>query len=127
MQYQIETTEKKNVYIRTECTMPGDGPAADKKFFTEEWYRWGSCVVEAEERPCASEDPYTTPLRLDEYEIVDQNSDDGCTLDFIYGDDWTAEEKAYVEELWDNGGFYDIVYIGDVETVYYGPIEVTEV
>ena len=128
--YRIATAEKKNVFIRTECTVL-EGIAQGKTFYTEEWYRWGHCTVEVEDDvdpPAAAEDPYQTPLSLDDdmFIVVDQESDDGCSLQFEFGDEWTEEEKDAIGELWNEGDFWDAVQIDDCFTHYYGPLEVTE-
>jgi len=125
--YKVETVEKKNVFIRTRYTMPDEGPSPVRSFYTEEWYRWGSCIVESDEPIVVNEDPYNNPFDLDEYDIEDQDADDGCSFVFVFGEEWTEEEKKEIEELWDNGDFYDMVNIEECETQYYGPLEVTEV
>jgi hypothetical protein len=41
-----------------------------------------------------------------------------------FSEDWTEEEKEYIEQLWDNGDFWDNVEIDDMWTEYYGPLEI---
>jgi hypothetical protein len=127
--YKVSTKEKKNVFIRTEY-IAMIGPAAGKTFFTDEWYRWGSCIIEVQEGedlPYENEDPYACPFLLEDWEIVDQESDDGCTFEFEFSEEWTEEEKESIEELWDLGNFWDNVEITDVWTDYYGPLEIEQV
>lgn len=124
--YKISTAEKKNVFIRTEYVV-NNGIAAGKTFFTSEWYRWGSCVVEVEDdqpAPAASADPYEYPLDLDSYIVEEQESDDGCTFEFDFSDEWTADEIKHIETLWDDGEFWDAVDAEDSWTEYYGPLDV---
>jgi hypothetical protein len=126
--YRVETVEKKNVRIRTRYSLLEDGMAPERFFYTEEWYRWGSCLVESDDGPpVQSEDPYTVPFELDDYITEDQNADDGCTFSFEFDQiNWTEEEQAEIEEMWDNDEFYEKVYVEDNEISYWGPLKVTE-
>lgn len=127
--YKISTAEKKNVFIRSECVLT-DGPYEGKTFYMSEWYRWGNAIVEVDDDadpPAASEQPYDCPLELDSFDVIDENSDDGCSLLFDFDDDLTEEEFAqYIDELWNSGEFWEIVDIEDRSTEYYGPLEVEE-
>jgi hypothetical protein len=106
--------------------------AAGKKFYMDEMYRWGHCIVRSDEKPAHHPtDPYGLPFELNDYEIEDQECDDGCSLDFEFEDEdeWTEEERAYIEDLWEEGqwsAFEDNeIYMDDHETQYVGPLEVT--
>ena len=126
-QWRVRTAEKKNVFIRTTYHIGEEGVAANKTFFMEEWYRWGSCLITSDDKPTESDQPYTIPFCLDEHEVDDQEADDGCSLMFEFPeyDAWTDEEKQYIEDLWENGEFYDQdFWVEDSETEYYGPLEV---
>lgn len=129
--WHVATTEKKNVFLQSIMQMPSEGIAAGKTFTMTEWYRWGDVTVESEDKPVQAEDPYNQPFCLDDYEVIDQNQDDGVSLDFEFGEDWTEEEISYVEGLWDEGGWGTFdengIWIDDVCTEYYGPLEITEV
>ena len=131
MLWEVRPEEKKCVYIRTTYVVSADSEvAAGKVFYMDEMYRWGRCVVRSNDKPeHHPEDPYGIPFELSEYEIEDQESDDGCSLDFVFEDDWTEEEKAYVEDLWENdawSGFEENgIYADECDTEYYGPLEVT--
>lgn len=127
--YRVKTAEKKNVYITTHYDMPDEGIAAGKSFTMQEMYRWGNCIVVTENEELNAEDySYVEPFVLTDYEILDQDSEDGCSLEFEFGDDWTDEEKQYVEDLFDRDSFSGLddngIYISDSDTEYYGPIEI---
>jgi hypothetical protein len=127
--WRVKTAEKKNVFIRTTYLTPEEGIAAKKTFFMEEWYRWGSCLIRSDEAPTVAEDPYQSPLSLDDYEIEDQEADDGCSLVFSFPeyDNWTEAEKQYIEDLWESGEFYDQEFwVEEHETQYYGPLDVEQ-
>jgi hypothetical protein len=133
MLWQVGTKEKKCVYTRTHYEMPDDSPVAPgKTFYIDEMYRWGHCTVRSNTKPEQHpEDPYSYPFRLDEYEIEDQECDDGCSLFFEYeeDDEWTEEEKEYVQDLWDEDSWSAFdehgIYCSDHSTEYVGPLEVT--
>lgn len=133
--WEIRPVEKKCVYTRTTYYVPDDSEiAAGKRFFIDEMYRWGRCTIRSDEKPQYYEDdPYGFPFELSDYEVEDQESDDGCSLDFVYDEDdeWTEEEKQYIEGLWEDdswSAFEDNgIYADDCDTKYYGPLEVTEV
>lgn len=129
--WEIKTAEKKNVFQRTHFVVPSDSPiAAGKVFYMDEWYRWGRCVVQSEEKPVAAEDPYQTPFELNDYYIDDQECDDGCSLDFVFedDDDWTEEEQQWIYDLWEQDSWSAFEENGimsdDCDTQYYGPLDV---
>lgn len=132
MLWEIKPLEKKNVYQRTYFTVGDDSPVAPgKTFYIDEMYRWGRCVVRTDEQPVASDEPYKYPFDLSNYEIEDQECDDGCSLEFGYEEDvdgWTEDEKEWLEALWDEGYWSAFdeneIYSDDCETVYYGPLEI---
>lgn len=132
--WEIKTVEKKNVFQRTHFVVPSDGEiAAGKTFYMEEWYRWGRCVVRSDEAPTAAVDPYKYPLDLGDYDVDDQECDDGCYLEFSFeeDDEWTEEERAYIEDLWEEDGWCSFEEHGiqsdDCDVEYHGPLEITEV
>lgn len=131
MLWEVRPVEKKCVYTRTTYVVPEDSEvAAGKTFYMDEMYRWGHCVVRSNDKPTQHpEDPYSYPFELSEHDVEDQESDDGCSLDFEFDDEWSEEEKAYIEDLWeedqwsafdDNG-----IYADECDTQYVGPLEVT--
>lgn len=133
MLWEVRPIEKKCVYVRTTYIMPDDSDVAPgKTFYMDEMYRWGRCIVKSDTKPEAHPtDPYSNSFRLDDYEVEDQECDDGCSLDFEFedDDDWTEEERKYVEDLWEEdswSGFDDNeIYVDECETQYVGPLEVT--
>lgn len=129
MIYEVRPVEKKNVYTTSYYTMPDDGPAAGKMFAIEEMYRWGRCTVETDEPITIQEDPYKIPFDFDDYIVLDQEMDDGCSLDFVFHGDWTDEEKEYIESIWDQESYSGFdekgIYIDETESYFYGPLEIT--
>lgn len=133
MLWRVETKEKKCVYQRTHYEMPDDSPvAAGKTFYLDEMYRWGHCIVRSDTKPQHHpEDPYSNSFDLGDYEVEDQECDDGCSLDIEFedGDEWTEEERKYVEDLWDEDSWSAFeehgIYCSDCDTEYIGPLEVT--
>lgn len=127
--YRVKTVEKKNVYTTSYYDMPDEGIAAGKRFFIEEMYRWGECIVVTEDEELKAENySYTSPFSVSSYEVEDQNMDDGCSLEFKFGDDWTDEEKEYVEGIWDSDSYSGFdergIFMDDCDTEYYGPLEI---
>lgn len=133
MLWEVKTLDKKNVFQRTTFTVPSDGEiAAGKIFYMVEWYRWGRCVVRSNEKPThIEEESYQIPFELGNYDIEDQELDDGCSLDFMFEDEdgWTEEEKQYIHNLWEEDGWLSFEEHGieadDCDIDYYGPLEIT--
>ena len=132
MLWEIKTVEKKNVFQRTHFRVPDDSDvAAGKTFYMEEWYRWGRCVVQTDEQPQVAEDPYQLPFELNDYEVEDQECDDGCSLVFSFedSDEWSEEEKQWIDDLWEQDNWLAFEENGimsdDCDTEYYGPLEIT--
>lgn len=127
--WAVSTIEKKNVFQRTHFIVNNE-IADGKVFYLDEWYRWGKCVVLSEDKPTHSKDDYQNPFELNDYEVEDQECDDGCSLDIVFeeDDDWTEEQKQWVLDLWDEGGWSSLeeneIYADDCDTQYYGPLEV---
>lgn len=132
--WEIRPVEKKCVYLRTTYYVPDDSEiAAGKRFFMDEMYRWGRCVVRSETKPQHHDlDPYRFPFQLSDYEVDDQESDDGCSLEFVFDEDdeWTEEEKQYIEGLWEEDSWTAFedneIYVDECDAYYAGPLEVTE-
>lgn len=133
MLWEIKTVEKKNVLQQTTFVVPSDSEiAAGKTFYMTEWYRWGRCVVRSNEKPTYNESvAYQIPFELGKYDIMDQECDDGCSLDFTFEDtdDWTEEERQYIHDTWEEDGWLSFEEHGiesyDCDTDYYGPLEIT--
>ena len=131
MIYEISTKEKKNVYTTSYYKMPDEGVAAGKTFRMEEMYRWGKVTIESDEPITESSDPYKFPLEVTGYDVLDQEMDDGCSLYFKFDDTWTDEEKQYIEDIWETecySGFDEKgIWLDEVDTEFYGPLEIEEV
>lgn len=132
--WEVKTVEKKNVFQQTTFVVPNDSEiAAGKTFYMTEWYRWGRCVVRSEVKPTPACDEayYQIPFELGNYEVEDQECDDGCSLDFTFEDtdDWSDEERQYISDLWEEDGWCSFEEHGieadDCDTDYYGPLEIT--
>jgi hypothetical protein len=110
-----------------------ESTADGKKLYIDEWYRWGYVFVTSDEKPMQASNPYEDPLVLDDYSIEDQSYDDGVALDFVFPEEenWTEEEKAWVESIWEEdfwSGLEDNgIQIDDVYTEFYGPLEITKI
>ena len=97
--YRIKPTDKKSVeaFYDVYKRMP-DGTI--RGWNVTELYRWGQGFVENED-----ELPYSD----DKYHCVDPTIgwgcelDDLCAVDFEFDDSFTDEEKAEIEEFWENG------------------------
>lgn len=131
MLWEVKTAEKKNVFQRTHFVVPADSDvAAGKTFYMDEWYRWGRCVIRSDDKPIVDEDHYKYPLDLGDYDVDDQECDDGCSLQFVFEEDdgWTEEEMQFIEELWNQDSWTAFEEYGimsdDCETQYYGPLEI---
>jgi hypothetical protein len=121
--YEVKPAEKKNVFTSTSYSME-DG----RVFYMEETYRWGRATIESDVAPQESEDPYRDPFDLDDYTVIDQESDDGCSLDFSFEGEWTDEQKQEVFEAWEEDAWDGLDRIGassdDYTMKFYGPLEI---
>jgi hypothetical protein len=98
--YRIKPADKKSVeaFYDVYKKMP-DG--STKGWNVTELYRWGQGFVEGED-----ELPYSD----DRYHSVDPTIgwgcelDDLCAVDFEFDDSFTDEEKAEIEQAWEDGG-----------------------
>ena len=128
--WRIETNEKKNIYTRQVMVVSDDSPvAAGKTFYIDEWYRWGYVVIEQNEKPLQNDDPYKFPLDVTEFEVVDQSFDDGVSLQIEFEDDWLEDERLWIESMYEEEGWAAFdergIYMEDVETQFYGPVDIT--
>jgi len=127
--YRIKPTDKKSVeafYDVYKC-MP-DGSI--KGWSVTELYRWGQGFVENEDE---------LPYLDDGYHCVDPQLgwgcelDDLCAVDFEFDDSFTDEEKADIEQQWEDGGaawLYDGEHDWEVEdnsVTIYGPFMVDKI
>ena len=112
--YRIKPADKKSVeaFYDVYKKMP-DGTI--RGWSVTELYRWGQGFVEDE-----SELPFSD----DRYHCVDPTIgwgcelEDLCAVDFEFDDSFTEEEKAEIEQLWEDGGaswLYDGEHNWEVE------------
>lgn len=123
--YVLKNLEKKNAY-NTEFWVNDDG----RSFQIEEMFRWGETVLvltDEEAQEIRDDIAEGHPICATDYQIEDNNLDDGCSLYFQECNDITVEQ---VEELWDNDMYSAFEEAGfvfeDVELIYYGPCELVE-
>jgi hypothetical protein len=98
--YRIKPQDKKSVeaFYDVYKTMP-DGTI--RGWSVTELYRWGQGFVESEDE---------LPNSDDRYHCVDPTIgwgtelDDLCAVDFEFDDSFTDEEKAEIEQAWEDGG-----------------------
>jgi len=123
--YNIKTLQKKNVW-ETETWQDAE---TNRWFDKVEMYRWGEVVIYTDEpldieEASKNENGFWITL----YEIEDQSFDDGCAL---YFKEFVDVDEEYVDTLWNEDGYMALEDDGfemtDVETVFYGPLEVKEI
>ena len=121
--WKITPVEKKNA-VEFEHFMKDD-----QQITFETGWRWSSCT--SEERPDLANyipeegiNVYDQEWKLDGYS-------DSCWTEWHFPDDMSDEEKAEIENAWDEywqEGVLDLGWIStDSELIYYGELEVTEV
>lgn len=123
--FRISTEDKKSVVVTETFDKTIDG--VTYTFDIETTWRWGSAVVSGEDLE-ESDFHQEGGFELTGWEIDDQNYDDGVALWFNYSDNFTDEMKEEVERLWEEDGYSGLEenewYMCDVETWFYGPINV---
>jgi hypothetical protein len=130
--WRVTTTDKKNAYQRTEMLVPTNSPfAGGKTFYVNEWYRWATAVIRHDVAPEQLPNPYHNPLDLDDYTVDDYDLEDGVSCTFDYSDDWTLQEKAQIESIWNEGGYgafdeRDMIST-DIQVQLYGNLEVEHI
>ena len=97
--YRIKPQDKKSVEAFYDV-FSKDEEGNIRSWSVTELYRWGQGFVESED-----ELPYSDDL----YHCVDSSIgwgcelDDLCAVDFEFDDSFTDEEKAQIEQLWEDG------------------------
>ena len=98
--YRIKPQDKKSVEAYYDVYSK-DEQGNIRGWSVTELYRWGQGFVESED-----ELPYSN----DRYHCVDPTIgwgcelDDLCAVDFEFDESFTEEEKAEIEQFWENGG-----------------------
>lgn len=123
--WKLSTSVKKNVVDHWFFIKDGD----DQKWAkVEEHWRWGYAIVESDEKPVF--DDNTDGFNIYEYDVHDQETDDGVGTWFEYSDSVTEEEQAEFENAYYEG--YDEVSDAgwldeESDRMFYGEILVEEV
>jgi len=98
--YRIKPADKKSVEAFYDVYSK-DEQGNIRSWSVTELYRWGQGFVENEDE---------LPNSDDRYHCVDPTIgwgcelDDLCAVDFEFDDSFTEEEKAEIEQLWEDGG-----------------------
>lgn len=128
--YVVKTLEKKNV-LNVE-----HWENEDRGFIIEEMFRWGEATIEVDDDfdpDDWAEGDYEEGFPVSEFTIVDMNNDDGCSMYFTpkEGDEYKELTEEQIDEMWEYNqyqSFEDAGYtIEDVDTIFLGPLEFTEV
>lgn len=96
--WKISTVDKKNVVDHWYFVKNGD----DNKWArVEEHWRWGYVIVESKKKPVF--DDNADGFNIYDYDVYDQETDDGVGTWFEYSDDVTAEEQAEFQNAYWEG------------------------
>lgn len=96
--WKISTVDKKNVVDHWFFIKNGD----DNKWArVEEHWRWGYVIVESKKKPVF--DDNADGFNIYDYDVYDQETDDGVGTWFEYSDDVTAEEQAEFQNAYWEG------------------------
>lgn len=96
--WKISTVDKKNVVDHWYFVKNGD----DNKWArVEEHWRWGYVIVDSKKKPAF--DDNADGFNIYDYDVYDQETDDGVGTWFEYSDDVTAEEQAEFQNAYWEG------------------------
>ena len=96
--WKISTVDKKNVVDHWYFVKNGD----DNKWArVEEHWRWGYVIVDSKKKPVF--DDNADGFNIYDYDVYDQETDDGVGTWFEYSDDVTAEEQAEFQNAYWQG------------------------
>ena len=96
--WKISTVDKKSVVDHWFFIKNGD----DNKWAkVEEHWRWGYVIVESKKKPVF--DNNADGFNIYDYDVYDQETDDGVGTWFEYSDDVTAEEQAEFQNAYWEG------------------------
>jgi len=96
--WKISTVDKKNVVDHWYFIKNGD----DNKWArVEEHWRWGYVIVDSKKKPVF--DDNADGFNIYDYDVYDQETDDGVGTWFEYSDDITAEEQAEFQNAYWEG------------------------
>lgn len=98
--YRIKPRDKKSVEAYYDVYSK-DGQGNIRSWSVTELYRWGQGFVEDEsELPCIDDKEHTVDPSLG----WGCELEDLCAVDFEFDDSFTDEEKAEIEQAWEDGG-----------------------
>lgn len=96
--WKISTVDKKNVVDHWYFIKNGD----DNKWAkVEEHWRWGYVIVDSKKKPVF--DDNADGFNIYDYDVYDQETDDGVGTWFEYSDSVTEEEQAEFENAYWEG------------------------
>lgn len=96
--WKISTVDKKNVVDHWYFIKNGDH---NKWAKVEEHWRWGYVIVESKKKP--KFDDNADGFNIYDYDVYDQETDDGVGTWFEYSDAVTAEEQAEFQNAYWEG------------------------
>jgi len=96
--WKISTVDKKNVVDHWYFIKNGD----DNKWAkVEEHWRWGYVIVDSKKKPVINDN--ADGFNIYDYDVYDQETDDGVGTWFEYSDSVTEEEQAEFENAYWEG------------------------
>lgn len=121
--WKISTTDKKSIVDHWFFVKNGD---ENKWAKVEELWRWGYVVVESMKKPKI--DPTNADgFNIYDFDIYDQETDDGCGTWFEFSDSVTEEERANFENAYCEG-LDEVENLGwldeDSSRMFIGPVEI---
>lgn len=96
--WKISTVDKKNVVDHWYFIKNGDD---DKWAKVEEHWRWGYVIVDSKKKPVFNDN--ADGFNIYDYDVYDQETDDGVGTWFEYSDSVTEEEQAEFENAYWEG------------------------
>lgn len=126
MSWKISTKDKKSVVVTETFLKEVDGEVFRAEMETT--YRWGHVIVADNCKDLDIEND--GGLYLGQFDIEDQEQDDGVACWWTYSDNVTDEMKQEVEAAWDEDWYEGLENadweLDDTEVWFYGPLEVVD-
>ena len=124
--YKITPLEKKSI-IQNTIYKTGDSShmsEGDKLATREDTYRWGYAVVEANKKDL----PKDGEIIVSDYELIENDYDEGVAVYWEYSDNVTEEEQEAIENAYDEDGDEGLSKLGwhyfDSEDKILGPFKI---
>lgn len=108
--YRITPLEKKSI-VQTTTYKTGDPSHMskdDKLVAREETFRWGYAIVEANKKDLPKDDE----IVVSDYNLIENDYQDGVAVYWEYSDNVTDEEKESIENAFDEDGDDGIEKLG---------------